>query len=269
MNKTILRVEGLTAAYGDRNILNDVTFSMEAGKLTALLGVNGVGKTMLLKCLAQRLPHQGSCQLESTCLEHLSVRELAKRISYIPQRSGLQISLPVLDVVMMAYNPWLGLLEHPSQGQKQKALEALAAVGSSELAEQDYQTLSEGQKQLVYLARTLIEQSKLLLLDEPDSALDFQNRHQILYKLRNLVEKEQKTALLCLHDPQLALRFCHKLLLLKDGAVLTEIDIERDTVEHIEKALRQLYGRISLLEHCSEQGKRQLLLLWEDGSWSH
>ncbi len=266
MSKTILKVEGLTASYGNRNILNNVAFSLEEGKLTALLGVNGVGKTMLMKCLAQRLPHAGSCWLETQCLEQLSVRELAKRISYIPQRSGLRISLPVLDVVLMGYNPWLALLQYPSQQQKQQALKALETVGLSEVAEQDYQTLSEGQKQLVYLARTLIEQSKLLLLDEPDSALDFQNRHQILQQLRTLVEEEQKAALLCLHDPQLALQFCQKLLLLKDGIVFAELDVEHDAVESIETALRQLYGSVLLLEHRSKQGKRQLLLLWEDES---
>ena len=100
-----------------------------------------------------------------------------------------------------------------------QAMEALTSMGMGDYADKDYQTLSEGQKQLVILARLLVEDSALLLLDEPDSALDFQNRYAILWQLKKLTEERQRCALLCLHDPILALEFCQQLILLKDGNI--------------------------------------------------
>ena len=264
IDREILRVEGLSAAYGKQEILHHINFSIAKGQLCALLGVNGVGKTMLMKSIAQRLPHTGRCYCGEAVLEQLKPKDLAKRISYIPQRSGLQLSLPVLDVVLMGFNPQLKLLEHPSSLQKKKAETALNAVGLGFAVNADYQTLSEGQKQLVYLARTLIEDSPLLLLDEPDSALDPQNRHQILRLLKQLVHDSERAGLLCLHDPQLALEFCDKLILLKDGSVFAEIYPQKDSVERIEEAFRMLYGAVEVAEHQDQRGKKHLILLWED-----
>ena len=88
VGKSIFTAESLSSAYGREEILREVSFSLEAGQLTALLGLNGCGKTTLMKCIAQRLSHDGCCKLKGEGLETMNTRQLAQRLSYIPQRSG-------------------------------------------------------------------------------------------------------------------------------------------------------------------------------------
>lgn len=258
------QAEKITAAYGKKQVLREISFALQPHTLTGLLGANGCGKTTLLKCIINQLPHEGSCKLEGKHLETESTRALARKLSYIPQRSGLQLSLPVLDVVLMGFNPRLKLLEHPSQEQVQRAREALQAVGLAEQAETDYLCLSEGQKQLVFLARTLIEDTALLLLDEPDSALDLPHRYGILRQLRALVQKERRAGLLSLHDPVLALTFCDQLLLLRDGCCWGVIHPKEDDLETMERQLQEIYGKISLVRCEDRKGNSHLTVLWEE-----
>ena len=162
---SFFKVENLTAGYGGKQVVNHLSFELEAGSLTGLLGANGSGKSTLLKALCGILPHRGSCMLEKQFLEELSSRELARLCSYIPQRSGISIDISVLDVVLMGFNPRLGLLEYPSAQMKEKARQALDRAGLAGREEENYLHLSEGQKQLCILARTLAAESRLLLLD--------------------------------------------------------------------------------------------------------
>ena len=112
----------------------------------------------------------------------------------------------------MGFNPQLGLLERPSAAMQAKAREALRQVGLEDRADENYQHLSEGQKQLCILARTLAVDARLLLLDEPESALDFQHRHRLLALLRGWAGAGRRAALVALHDPALALNGCDGLL---------------------------------------------------------
>ena len=265
MNKNrMFHIDSISAGYGKKEVLRDVSFSLEAHTLTCLIGKNGCGKTTLLKCIVNQIPHEGSSWLSDVELEKLSIKAMARAISYIPQKSGIQISLPVMEVVLMGFNPVLKMLERPSKKQKELARRALQDIGMLEYEKQDFLTLSEGQKQLVLLARTIIEDTQLLLLDEPDSALDFHNRHMVLLKLRNIVEKEEKAGLLCLHDPILAMEMCDQLILMKNGDCTNVLYPQTDKIEKMEKALREIYGNISLAEHFDKNGKRHFALMWEE-----
>lgn len=283
--------EHVSAGYGGKRIVQGASFALMPGTLTGLLGVNGCGKTTLLKATCQRIPHTGSCLLRVKCrediqpkglrsamqraetaaqpealyhsLEGMTTRSLARSVSYIPQKSGISISISVLETVLMGFNPGLGLLEKPSRSQRLRAVYALEQVGLEQLAEQDFLTLSEGQKQLVLLARTLIEDTQLLLLDEPDSALDLPNRYRIMSQIRALVEGTEKAGLLCLHDPMLALEFCDQLLLMQSGCILQSVHPKKDLPQELENALRQIYGPLEV--ECCKDGRdrRRLVLLWE------
>jgi len=256
-------VENLCAGYGEKEIIHNISFEAKPHTLTALVGANGCGKTTLLKSIVNLLDYDGRCTLQGENLKEMSTRKLARKISYIPQRSGIHISLSVMDIVMMGFNPVLKLLQQPSVSQKQKAREALAIVGMEQYENTDYQTLSEGQKQLVLLARTMIEDTKLLILDEPDSALDFQNKHMILKLLSHLVNKEEKSGILCLHDPAVALEFCQQIVLIKEGYCVEILHPEKDSLEVMEEALRKVYGQVSLRKCIDRKEKRHLVLLWE------
>ena len=259
-----LCVKGITAGYGKQNVIENISFDLESGCLLGIIGANGSGKTTLLKALCGILPHRGTCVLEDAVLEDLSARQMAKLVSYIPQRSGIAIDISVLDVVLMGFNPRLGLLEHPTKNMKASAMDALCQVGLSGREEENYLHLSEGQKQLCILARTLVSHSKLLLLDEPESALDFRFRHQMLSLLRNWVTGENSSAVVTLHDPALALNFCDKLLLVSGGSVLGIIEPKTDSLGEMEQRLSRIYGPISLQRCSNRKGQTQIVMLRED-----
>lgn len=258
----MLKVENITAGYGGRNIIENISFSSEAGSITCILGANGSGKTTLLKALCGLLPHEGRCLLDGQALEALSRRQTARLIGYIPQRSGISIDISLLDVVLMGFNPQLRLLEGPTDAMGREAQNALNRVGLGDRAAESYLDLSEGQKQLCILARTLVGGSRLLLLDEPESALDIRHRTKMLTLLRQLTA-EGRCAVLTLHDPNLALEGCDDLILLDGGRVSGVLHPKIDPLSRMEEALSKIYGPVTL-GHCRDrQGKDHLLMLKE------
>ena len=256
-------VNGLCAGYGGKRVIDGLSFSLEGGRVMGFLGANGSGKTTLIKSICGILPHKGECVLEGVKLEGLSARRLSQKCSYIPQRSGIAIDISALDVVLMGFNAQLRLLEHPSKSMKEQALRALEQAGIGGMAQRNYMHLSEGQKQLCILARTLVSQGRLLLLDEPESALDFQFRHRMLRIIRDWVKQDGRYALVALHDPMLALNACDELLLLKDGRNLGTIRPGEDSTARMEEMLSEIYGSVSLVSCADKAGRMHLVMLRE------
>ena len=260
---SFLNVTDLSAGYGKKRILEGLSFAVEEGEILGILGANGSGKTTLLKAVCGILTHTGSCRVAQIPLETLSARKLARLCGYVPQRSGISIDLSVQDVVWMGFNPWLGLLEQPTEEMKENARRALAEVGLAGRENENYLCLSEGQKQLCILARALAGSPRLLLLDEPEGALDFRRRHQSLKLLRSWVCQGGRAAAAALHDPDLALNECDTLLLLAEGRISALLKPGSDPLEHMEEQLAKLYGTVSLHRLSDRQGRERLTMLWE------
>ena len=257
-------VNDLSASYGKHQILSHLSFEANDSETIGILGANGSGKTTLLKAICGILSHTGTCILDGVLLEDKSPKQIAKLCSYIPQRSGISIDISVLDTVLMGFHPHLGFLEHPSEEMTEKALQLIQMVGLLGKEHTNYLHLSEGQKQLCILARTLVTNSKLLLLDEPESALDFHFRYQMLSLIRSWNKETQSTALISLHDPMLALNSCDRLLLLSDGHITSTIYPQTDTLSSMEEKLCHIYGDISL-QHCvNKSGQKQIVMLKEN-----
>lgn len=261
---SFLSVQNLSAGYDAGYVIRDICVEIEGGNLLGILGANGCGKTTLLKAICGILPHEGSCILDGKKLEGLSARKIARMCGYIPQRSGIGIDISALDVVLMGFNPFLGILERPNADMHAAALSALDRVGLAGKENANYQHLSEGQKQLCILARTLVTQSKLLLLDEPESALDFRYRYHMLDILKKWVNEHGSAAVATLHDPSLALNYCDELLLLSEGNCLGCVFPKKDTPETMEHMLGQVYGPVSLQSVVARNGRSQLIMLKED-----
>lgn len=211
---SFLEVHGISAGYGGMDVVKNVSFCAEKGEILCILGANGSGKTTLLKALCGLLPHGGGSVLAGQPLEGLGPRQMAGLCGYIPQRSGIDIDISLLEVVLMGFNPRLPLLGHPTAAMVRQGEEALRRLGLAPGA--NYRAVSEGQKQLCILARTLVGEGRLLLLDEPESALDIRHRSQMLNILRTWVGRD-RCAVLTLHDPNLALNGCDRLVLLEGG----------------------------------------------------
>jgi len=255
--------ERLSADYGGTQVLAGVSFDAKAGEMIAILGANGSGKTTLLKSICGILPHSGTCMLNGASLDGLPPRMLARVCSYIPQRSGIGIDISALDVVLMGFNPQLKLLEQPSRKMHEEAMLALRKVGLDERAKDNYLCLSEGQKQLCILARALVSQSSLLLLDEPESALDFRHRNRMISLIRRWISAGERCAIVALHDPQLALRHCDRLVLIDHGQTTDVLCPETDDILRMEQALRRIYGNIQLVRCTDRSGGSHLVMLNE------
>ena len=147
----------------------------------------------------------------------------------------------------MGFNAQLGLFESPSACQKDAAFNALEKLNCAHLAHKDFGSLSQGQRQIVILARSIVQDAPVMLMDEPDSALDFLNRHMVLAKIRELIKAERRAGLITLHDPNFAMAYCDRLLLLKDGMMAAEIDMRTASMEEVGQKLSLIYGDIELL----------------------
>lgn len=256
-------IRNLTAGYGKKTIIENISADADAGEIIGILGPNGCGKTTLLKSLCGILPHTGTCALENAPLEPLSVKERALLCGYIPQTAEMPVSLSVLDTVLMGFNPSLRLLEYPDSVMRKQALSALAAVDMDDLANTDIRTLSLGQRQLVFFARLLALHHRVLFLDEPESALDFHHRYELMHQLKMLVTDEQSTAFVTLHDLQLALNTCDRILLMKEGQLLGDIAPARTDLSEAESLLSEIYGAVSLQKIQSNTGKDTIVVLSE------
>ena len=253
--------EDISAGYNGKTVLNNISFRVEKNSITGILGANGSGKTTLLKAICNIINHSGNCILDNQNLNKLSSRELAQVCSYIPQRSGIDIDISLMDVVCMGFNSRIGIFNQPTKEMRAQALLALDKVGLRQKADENYRNLSEGQKQLCIAARTIVSNAKLMILDEPESALDINHRYKIMSLFKNMTKEGNSCAIITLHDPNLALQVCDRLILLKNGGILNIIEPKNDGLEYMENALSELYGTISLVSCKDKFNKNHLVIL--------
>ena len=259
----LLTVNNLSAGYNGTDIIKNISFSVDSGQIIGILGANGCGKNTLIKSLANLHPHTGNCQLDTITVESVSPKELARLCGYIPQNNSISLDLTLFDVVMMGFNPELKLLQTPTRQMKESAIQALMNVGLGNRIYDNFQSLSAGQKQLCILARTFAGKRKLLLLDEPESALDFRLRYQAMELLQDYIQQNHASALITLHDSALALNYCDSLLILSDGRLIGTIIPSETSIFEMEQLLSKIYGTISLSKLNDRLGNSRLVMMKE------
>lgn len=222
----------------DRQVLKDVSFSFDQPGILSVLGANGVGKTTLMKCMLGLLPwSEGGSYLNGVDIRRMRHREFWKRVGYVPQAKLSSFVYTVREMVVLGRNAHLGSLSQPGKRDWEIVDSALEQVGISCLAEKLCSELSGGEYQLVMIARALATEPELLVLDEPESNLDFKNQMVVLGVLKNLCEQHKLSAIINTHFPEHALDISQKsLLLLPDGGTLygDTPDIIRE--DHLEAA---------------------------------
>lgn len=233
----MMEVKNLSYHYkGCPEVLKDVSFRMEPGKFLAILGNNGVGKSTLLKCFNHILkPDSGEVMLDGKNLLKQTGREVAKQVAFVSQ-SIPSTQMTVHDLVMLGRRPYMkwGFTEEDHE----IVHDAMHRLGIEDMRGRFLNQLSGGEKQKVMLARALAQQPKVLLLDEPTSALDIQNQYQVLKMVQEICHKDDIIASVVIHDLNLALRFCDRFLLLKDGEVYRHGD--RSVLDS--QVLKEVYG---------------------------
>lgn len=258
---SLIEVKNISARYTKENIIEHISFEIEKGELVGLLGVNGSGKSTLAKAICNILDHSGQVTINDQTVESLRPTQLASVISYIPQQSGIGIDISVLSVVMMGFNSKLKLFQQPDESMINKAKTVIDMVGLSDKIDYNYMLLSQGQKQLVILARALVSEGFFLVMDEPESALDYNIRYRIMSITKDWIQKASRAGLVILHDITLALNNCDRLILLQDKQIIDIVDLHNDSIEVMEEKLSKIYGDISLVRAADRNNCSKLIML--------
>jgi iron complex transport system ATP-binding protein len=213
----LINVQDAAFSYEDVDIFNGLNFNVRKGELLCLMGANGCGKTTLLRCMNGILKlKKGKVILHGKDVTTMSAADVAKKMGFVFQDNTAPFPYPVIDVVCMGRAPHLGMFATPSSADKRIAEEALQMVGMLHLKDKPFTKISGGQRQLVTIARTITQQSEIILLDEPTSHLDFRNQSLIL-KITSKLVQQGFSVVMSSHLPDHALLYSDRVALMKDG----------------------------------------------------
>ena len=233
----VLNASQIGFSFGEHKLFEDSSFTLEKGKICAILGPNGAGKTTLLRCILKT--HKlgaGNVLLKGQDIRTLRDRDLFANVSYVPQGKQVPGGFTVRETVTMGLSGLLGPFGTPGKRETEKVDDILRKLGLTDLSEKRVHTLSGGELQLTLIARALVKEPELLILDEPESGLDFKNQLLVLETLREQAG-EGLAVLFNTHYPEHAFRYADTgILLFGDGTSAFGPISEIITEENIKKA---------------------------------
>jgi iron complex transport system ATP-binding protein len=257
--QAVLSVDGLGFRFGDRHVLDAVSFAVQGGELLALIGPNGSGKTTLLKSLLGILrPAVGTVRLAGREAASLSRREIARLVGYVPQDSSVRFPLTALEFVLQGRFAHGRMLGFESDQDVIEARSAMQMTGTLDLAGRPVTELSGGERQRVMVARALAGKPRLLLLDEPVANLDISHQIRTLDLVRSFTAGGQISAIVVTHELNLASEFATAALMLKNGNVLAYGPPE---LVFTEPALSALFDAELLVDKNPVSGAPRITLL--------
>ena len=233
-----IEVVDLVQGYGKNKVIDGISFEAVSGEVTAILGPNGSGKSTIIKTICNLMkPMSGKVLLDGKNISEIDVTDYAKLVSYVPQSTDAGVYTTVLETVLLGRKPYV------SWSYRQKdidyALNAMRLMNISNYAFRNVTDLSGGQRQRVFIARSLTQCPSFYLFDEPTSALDLKHQMSTMIKMRDVVEKNESSMIIALHDINLALNHTDKVIMLKDGKVYAQGHPDDVLVE---KSIRDVYG---------------------------
>lgn len=211
-------------------VVSDINLTLQSGKLASLIGANGVGKSTLLKTLTGFLPKlEGSLLLDGKDISEFSQRALARQISIVLTQKPEVQNLTVEEIVGLGRSPYTGFFGKLHANDQQIVDESITAVGIEKLKNRMIQTLSDGERQKVMIAKALAQQTPVIFLDEPTAFLDFSSKVETFQLLQCMAHEMGKLVLLSTHDLELAVRFSDTLLQVNGDGLRT---VSNEEVTH-------------------------------------
>lgn len=238
--ETIIECRGVGFSYGKARILSGINLKLCRGSMLGILGANGAGKSTLLKLLTGILrAKDGKVLYRDRPLHSLDKREIAKRIAYIPQDPVFAFPFTVEEVVLLGRAPYIGRFEFERESDRSIAFNALDTVGITHLSGRLITEISSGERQLASIARALVQEPEVMILDEPATFLDIRHRSEIMKILRRLRDERGILIVAATHDIFNALFYFDDVVMIKDGGIFAEGAVA-DVVNG--KNLSSLYG---------------------------
>lgn len=255
----MIRIESLSFSYRDDAVFKDLSFATESDGITAILGLNGAGKTTFLKLLLGLLrPDKGSIFIGDNDIAGLSFSKRAALLSYVPQESDPSLHMNVIDFVCLGGIFRQDIFKGPSANDRERALAILDELDASSFAQKDISALSSGQRRLIYLARAIFQDSEVMVLDEPATSLDLLNQHRFLKQLRKIAYDTGKQIVMSIHDPCLAYGYADRFLIFKYQKLLCLIERNgEDFANRFISAIEKLYD--DEVEAVLNDGQLQIL----------
>ncbi|RSD28346.1 ABC transporter ATP-binding protein [Mesobacillus subterraneus] len=218
-----IEAEKLTLSYGDSIIIKELDIQIPKGEITVFIGGNGCGKSTLLRSIARLLkPQSGAILLDGEAISKLSTKDVARKMAILPQSPTAPEGLTVLQLVKQGRYPYQTWLKQWSAEDEEKVANALKATGIEHLKDRTVDSLSGGQRQRAWIAMTLAQDTDIILLDEPTTYLDMTHQIEILDLLYELNETEGRTIVMVLHDLNLACRYAHNIVAIKDQKIFDQ-----------------------------------------------
>ena len=204
-------------------VLNSINLEIKEGTVNVLLGLNGCGKTTLIKLLAGlEKPTEGTIFYDDQDLQTIRIKERAKKFSYVPQQANVTSDVPVRQYLSYGTTNTLAFYEHPGKEEMKLVEDTSEKLHITHLLDKNLGEISGGELQTVLIACSLIQNTPIMLLDEPTSALDMKNQNLVLSILRDIAEEQNKTIILSSHNPNHALFLDSNVVLIHDGVVREE-----------------------------------------------
>ena len=235
----LFTIRNLTVDVPGRRLLHGLNLDLPAGRMIALIGHNGSGKSTLLKVLARQVAASGRVTFEGRGLLDWQARDYARRLAFLPQTTPPAEGMLVRELVALGRYPWHGALGRFGPHDEEIVARAMEECGVARFAKRLVDTLSGGERQRVWLAMMVAQEAGTLLLDEPISALDIAHAVEVLALVRRMCHEQGRSAVIVLHEVNMAARFCDHIVAIKGGRLALQggpADLMRP------EALLDIYG---------------------------
>lgn len=217
---TEIKAENISVSYREKTVIDKLSVTIPAGKITTIIGSNGCGKSTLLRTLTRiQATSSGHIYLDGESIAHLPTKDVAKKIALLPQVLEATEGLTVYELVSYGRFPHQKYLGSLTTKDREKIYWAMEVTGVTAYANLEVDSLSGGQRQRVWIAMALAQDTNTIFLDEPTTYLDMNHQLEILELLKNLNQESQKTIIMVLHDLNLSSRFSDYLIAMKNGQI--------------------------------------------------